>query len=660
MNNFVYTRHSYLLGSDLVSGMAANTGHAWDRIYEPVRDLIATVHNRSGNRTISRFDYTNDEIGRRTAITRTGSAFSSLSGSVDHYGYNDRSEVVSVRRTLNGEEVRGFSFGYAYDPIGNRTSSTEWDENGVAHTSHYTANELNEYESRTVPGHVTVLGEAATDAIVTVNGNPAWRKGAYFVGGDSFDNTSSNVFAELATTAVRSTAEVDEEESSTGNKFLPKTPEAFTYDDDGNMTSDGRFIYTWDAENRLTGVETRNDFGMDIPHVRVENGYDHQFRRACKRVWTNSVLDKQTVFIYDDWNMIVENASSTTHHDVNIYMWGLDITGSRKSAGGVGGLLARFNDCSDMIPLYDGNGNISEWIIDGIETNHAEYSPFGGFVVGSNPRESTFAFSTKYYDKEMDLYSFPFKYFSPSSGRRLSRDVVGEEGGASLFSFVANSPITYFDPFGQKFWSWETLGDALDIVGGGAMIVAGVAVGTAASWTGFGAVAGGLLVAYGGDTLLKGSTSLGNRLAGGNGFDETPVQWSYHYVAEQITGETESGLSITLDCFYFAREFATTCFSGYEYYKSIRLTIRQLGPIKIVPELYVNESGFLRQIEYLEGGGFIRDYLGGMIYHTFGELRDVITVGEDFYDLITIDGVSTPIDDQGSSTNNQPNPEPEF
>ena len=33
MNDFVYTRHSYLLGSDLVSGMAANTGHAWDHIY---------------------------------------------------------------------------------------------------------------------------------------------------------------------------------------------------------------------------------------------------------------------------------------------------------------------------------------------------------------------------------------------------------------------------------------------------------------------------------------------------------------------------------------------------------------------------------------------------------------------------------------------------
>ena len=213
MDNFVYTRHSYLLGSDLVSGMAANTGHVWDRIYEPVRDLIATVHNRYGDRTISRFDYTNDEIGRRTSITRSSSAFSLLSGSIDHYGYNDRSELVSAHRILNGEVVRGFSFGYAYAPIGNRTSSTEWNENGIPHTSHYMANELNEYESRTVPGHVTVLCEAATDATVTVNGNPAWRKGTYFAGGDSFDNTSSDVFAELATTAVRSTAEVDEIES---------------------------------------------------------------------------------------------------------------------------------------------------------------------------------------------------------------------------------------------------------------------------------------------------------------------------------------------------------------------------------------------------------------------------------------------------------------
>jgi len=33
----------------------------------------------------------------------------------------------------------------------------------------------------------------------------------------------------------------------TGNAFLAGTPEAFGYDLDGNLTSDGRWTYTWDA-----------------------------------------------------------------------------------------------------------------------------------------------------------------------------------------------------------------------------------------------------------------------------------------------------------------------------------------------------------------------------------------------------------------------------
>jgi len=44
-----------------------------------------------------------------------------------------------------------------------------------------------------------------------------------------------------------------------GNVFVPRTPEPFSYDLDGNMTSDGRWNYTWDAENRLVKVESRSD-----------------------------------------------------------------------------------------------------------------------------------------------------------------------------------------------------------------------------------------------------------------------------------------------------------------------------------------------------------------------------------------------------------------
>jgi len=40
-----------------------------------------------------------------------------------------------------------------------------------------------------------------------------------------------------------------------GRCLLPKSPESFTYDDDGNLLSDGRWIYSWDGQNRLITEE---------------------------------------------------------------------------------------------------------------------------------------------------------------------------------------------------------------------------------------------------------------------------------------------------------------------------------------------------------------------------------------------------------------------
>ena len=140
--------YSYLPGSDLVSGMTANTGHAWERIYEPDRDLIATVHNRYGARTISRFDYTNDELGRRVARVDSGEAFSE--SACELYSYNDRSEVVGSQRFFGSDLsdrsrlVPNRSFGYSYDPIGNRLSSTE-DSDRTPVVTLYESNELNQY-----------------------------------------------------------------------------------------------------------------------------------------------------------------------------------------------------------------------------------------------------------------------------------------------------------------------------------------------------------------------------------------------------------------------------------------------------------------------------------------------------------------------------------
>lgn len=68
--------------------------------------------------------------------SRKMKAMGPLSGATDAYGYNGRNEVVSARRTLGGESVAGFNEDFAYDPIGNRISSTAYDETGAARTSY--------------------------------------------------------------------------------------------------------------------------------------------------------------------------------------------------------------------------------------------------------------------------------------------------------------------------------------------------------------------------------------------------------------------------------------------------------------------------------------------------------------------------------------------
>jgi RHS repeat-associated protein len=134
-NHWQYT---YLPNSDLISGWS-NGILETVRTYEPTRDLITAVENRAGPDLISRFDYENDPLARRTArIDHSGAGVSPAI--TNAFGYNIRSEVVAA---LMG----GNDYGYAYDPIGNRQTATH---NAEALT--YLANDLNQYTTITNGG----------------------------------------------------------------------------------------------------------------------------------------------------------------------------------------------------------------------------------------------------------------------------------------------------------------------------------------------------------------------------------------------------------------------------------------------------------------------------------------------------------------------------
>jgi RHS repeat-associated protein len=67
-------------------------------------------------------------------------------------------------------------------------------------------------------------------------------------------------------------------------------------------------------------------------------------------------------------------------------------------------------------------------------------SPFGELLSssGSMAAANPFRFSTKYQDDETGLLYYGYRYYSPATGKWLSRDPIGEGGGENLYAFIRN------------------------------------------------------------------------------------------------------------------------------------------------------------------------------------------------------------------------------
>ena len=334
----------------------------------------------------------------------------------------------------------GQSFAYAYDLIGNRTAASRDNEE-----MSYTANTLNQYTQRTVGDLIDVLGSAETGTTVTVNNQAASRYEKYWHCGIGVTNSSAAVWQEINVVGVYNppgTNDPDIVTSETGYVFVAKTPETFTYDNDGNLLSDGRFNYTWDCENRLISAETLTNLPASVPRIRVDFKYDYMSRRISKTVGRRTggglwQLMGETSFLYDGWNVVSEICDDQSQITTNFYVWGLDLSGSLQGAGGIGGLLAAQLGTNTVVYTYDGNGNVSELIntLDGTIAAHYEYSPFGEVLVatGDLASKNPFQFSTKYFDSETGLNNYGYRYYSPGLGRWLSRDPIGEDGGLRAY-----------------------------------------------------------------------------------------------------------------------------------------------------------------------------------------------------------------------------------
>ncbi len=270
------------------------------------------------------------------------------------------------------------------------------------------------------------------------------------------------------------------------------------HDADGNLLTDGRYRYQWDAENRLIAA-IAHDPGA--PH-RIEYGYDHQNRRVLRREYNateGGALTCETAFLYDDWNLLTEVPllpadSKRPAPSPKLHTWGRDLSGSLQGAGGVGGLLAistvpqaaegsaeNRKPKSDNIPTvyfcYDANGNVTQ-LVDGVGELKAqyEYDAFGKAVVmtGKQALENSWRFSTKPEDVATGMLYYGYRWYDGVSGRWVSRDPLENQSDElNPYAITMNRMGNEVDPQGLESWSFTGKGEFFVDVEGSDTILGG-------------------------------------------------------------------------------------------------------------------------------------------------------------------------------------------
>ncbi|MBW7905909.1 MAG: hypothetical protein LC135_11020 [Phycisphaerae bacterium] len=269
---------------------------------------------------------------------------------MDLWQYNDRNELTRSERHAGtdpnspGTEDTSLRRVYAYDPIGNRTTSKAGDPNSAPLTT-YTSNNLNQYD----PVVTATTPQTGQRLKYDLDGN---LSEAYVTGDINGDGNvdASDLGALLA---AYGTCEGQQGYNPNAN-ISPNNPGPQCVDsaDLGLLlslyglqaTGAIRAKFTWDAENRLVGWEP---LAFVSGAKKVEFKYDYLGRRIEKKVYTYNGsswdLSETRRFIWNDWLLLLE-----LDGDGNVLRkltWGRDLSGS------LGGPAASGACCPSRIPM---------------------------------------------------------------------------------------------------------------------------------------------------------------------------------------------------------------------------------------------------------------------------------------------------------------------
>ncbi|MBX9782098.1 MAG: T9SS type A sorting domain-containing protein [Chitinophagaceae bacterium] len=359
-----------------------------------------------------------DTRNRLTGISKNGS-------SVVSYQYTNANQLVSktfangVTSTMQydfANRLSGISTGngtiqnmsFAYDKNQNKTAVSRLNTTGKSEQFTYdNGNRLTNYKRGPVGGPFTINNTYTYDAL----GN---RISANLNGTNT--NYTTNNLNQLVT-------------SNNGVQTIN-----YTYDANGNLSYDGKYYKTYDAEKRLMKDSAS-------PTNVLTYAYDALGRRILKTI--NGTALRYT---YAGLEPIEERDAGGALKNRTIFTGFLQPVVNEKN--GVP-FYYHQNELNNVEALTNSNGNAIEKYEYDVYGKQTMYDSAGNIITGSLTG-NRFGFTGQVYDSATATNKFFFREYNPETGLFNQRDLIGYGDGMGMYQYVHNNPANGVDVFGLE------------------------------------------------------------------------------------------------------------------------------------------------------------------------------------------------------------------
>lgn len=221
------------------------------------------------------------------------------------------------------------------------------------------------------------------------------------------------------------------------NQLTGVNATSFTFDDRGNITFDGTFYKTYDAENRL-----KKDSASPASVITYE--YDALGRRVTKTI-NGSTLK----YTYSGAAQIEERNSSNTLLNRTVFTNFLSPVLNEKNGNSY---YCHQNELNSVEAISNSSGRLIE------SYRYDAYGKPTRYDSLNNPLPSSiagnrFGFTGQEYDSASGSYRFFFRNYSPETGVFNQRDLIEYQDEMGMYQYVGNNPANGIDIWGLEVYS---------------------------------------------------------------------------------------------------------------------------------------------------------------------------------------------------------------